>query len=230
MTYHAFLAAAALAVSTTPALAQGVSGGQLSIGWGAPTDLDDLGSTVYSGGLQYDITPQIGVSLDLSGHKFNNVNTEATSATLHGIYALNQTLALGVFYGTDWINDTSTELYGVEGSYAFIGGDVEGYAGVKGDDTLFGVDGAYRLSQGFSLIGGLDVTSGDTSVNRIAAGAQYQLAGGPSFYAEIGRTGRETAGVSTSDSFVGLGATVAFGNGGGTTFAPRSGFNVSSGF
>jgi len=238
MSYKAAIAAAVLAVASSPVLAQGITGGQLGVEYNAPTDGSDFGGTTYTGGLEYAITRQISVAVDATGYSPTNLDISGTNATLHGIYHLSDTASAGLFYGIDSLeaDDETISIYGLEGGTEFMGGEVSGYLGKTdsgdNDATIFGVDGAYALSNGFSVIGDLDYLSAnsDSSVSRTSIGAQYELQGGPQFFAKFGSISVENGGVGEDQTFIGIGARVAFGAARGTTFNGHSSFDAVAGF
>ncbi|MEY1555585.1 porin [Yoonia sp. R2331] len=234
MSHKAVIAAAVLAVVSTPVAAQSLSG-QLGIEYSAPTDGTDFGGTTYSGGLEYSINRQFAVGVDVSGYKLDNIDTSLSSATLHGIYHISDSATAGVFFGRDWIEDANSDVYGIEGGTEFMGGTVGGYIGRADDGTdtvnLFGLDGAYGLSNGFSVIAEYDRASeGDVSLSQAAIGAQYDLSAGPSVYAKLGNVSGEAGGTSADQTFITIGAEVAFGANRGTTFDQRSLFEILPGF
>lgn len=235
MSYQTAFAAAVIAVVGSPVLAQGISGGQLGIEYSAPTDGSDFGGTTYSGGLEYAISRQFAVGVDISGYKPDNIDTDFTSATLHGIYHLSDTASAGVFFGRDFVDNADANIYGIEGGTEFMGGTVGGYIGKSDGDaadaTLFGVDGAYALSNGFSVIGDFDrISVDDTAISQISLGAEYGMNAGPSFYAKVGNVSADDNGTTESQTFFTIGAQVAFGAGRGTTFDQRSVFETVPGF
>ena len=238
MTHKAALAAAVLMAVGGPALAQGVTGGQLSIEYNAPTDGSDFGGTTYSGGLEYAITRQISVGVDATGFNPTNLSIEGTNVTLHGTYHLSDTASAGLFYGRDSLegaDDTAT-VYGIEGGTELMGGEVAGYLGKSDEDdggaTLFGVSGSYDLTPEIALIGGFDLLSldSDVSVSRTTIGAEYRMLNGPQLYAHIGQVGAEVGTLAGDQTFIGVGARVAFGAARGTTFDGRSTLSAVAGF
>ena len=227
--------AVVLAAVASPVVAQGITGGSLGIEWGAPTDLETLGSTTYRSAVEYSFNHNMGISADLSGYSFNSTEDNGTSLTLHGIYHLSDSASAGVFVGADSANGTGNPVYGIEAGSEILEGHVEGYVGLLDSDnaaTLFGISGEYDVINGFAAIGSFDLSSSDDGdgVNRFAIGTEYTMVNGPSFFAEVGQTNLDTSGVSSSATFIGVGAKVAFGAGRGTTFGPRSAFETTSGF
>lgn len=177
----------------------------------------------------------MGISADLSGYSFNSTEDNGTSLTLHGIYHLSDSASAGVFVGADSANGTGNPVYGIEAGSEILEGHVEGYVGLLDSDnaaTLFGISGEYDVINGFAAIGSFDLSSSDDGdgVNRFAIGTEYTMVNGPLFFAEVGQTNLDTSGVSSSATFIGVGAKVAFGAGRGTTFGPRSAFETTSGF
>lgn len=227
--------AVTLMVAASPISAQ-VTGGSIGVEYSTPTDGTDLGGTTYSGAIEYTIGRNFAVSADLSGYRLDNISTDASSATLHGIYHLSETASVGAFYGRDQLDGgDARDLYGIEGGTEFAGGVVEGYIGqldgAANDVTLLGVDGQYGISNGFSVIGNAGFAFSDAGdISRFSLGAEYELSGGPQFYAELGSVSVESGGVSADQTFIGVGARVAFGAQRGTTFGSRSLFEITPGF
>lgn len=234
MTSKIYITVAAAVLACGPAWAQQFTGGQLSITYEAPSDGGDFGGTTYSAGGEYAINRDFSVAADVSGYRLDNIDTDASSVTLHGIYHLSDTASAGLFIGQDYANDDTANVYGIEGGTEFMGGDVGGFFGrVDGDNdaTIFGVDGSYALRNGFSLIGNAGIASTDTTdTRRYAVGAEYQLSTGLEFYAELGKVTAEVGSLSDDQTYIGVGATIAFGSGRGTTFDQRSLFEILPGF
>ena len=227
--------AAALVVLAAPATAQ-VTGGSLDIEYDFPTGGGDLGGTTYSGAIEYGITRDFSVSLDVGGYRLDNINNDATNLTLHGVYHLDDLTSFGAFVGSDAIEDSDRQsLYGIEAGTEFGTAEVEAYIaafdGADEDATLFGADGKYSFGNGISAIASYGLATADSAdLSRIAIGAEYEIAGGPQFYAEIGTVDADGFGVSADETFIGLGARVAFGAERGTTFGQRSLFEILPGF
>lgn len=237
MSNKAAIAAAVFAVVSAPAFAQGITGGQLGVEYNAPTDGSDFGGTTYNGGLEYAISRQISVAIDATGYSTDNLDVSGSNATLHGIYHLSDTASAGIFYGIDALEDadTNTSVYGIEGGTEFMGGEVAGYIGLADGDgtdaTLFGVDGAYALNNAFSLVGEAHISSiDDATVSRIQLGAQYEIANGPQVYAHVGNISAGDSSSAEDQTFIGIGARVAFGAARGTTFEGHSIFDAIAGF
>ncbi len=235
MSYKAALAAALVVVAAAPATAQ-VTGGSLGIEYSTPLDGQDFGGTAYYGAIEYGFSRDFSLSADLSGYRLDNISTDASSATIHGIYHFSETLSVGAFYGLDKLeNSDARSIYGFEAGTEFVGAQVEGYLGrLDGETsnaTLIGFDGIYALSDGFSLIGNGGLSLQDSAdVNRFAIGAQYDMQNGPQFYFEVGKANVESGGISTDQNFIGIGTRVAIGAQRGTTFGPRSLFEILPGF
>lgn len=227
--------AATLLVVASPLAAQ-VTGGSLGVEYNAPTDGGDLGGTTYSGALEYAINRNFAVSVDLAGYRLDNIDTDAVSGTLHGVYHLNELTSFGVFYGADDLDGAdAVSLYGLEAGTEFGQAEIEGYIGQlegnEDDALIFGFDANYDFSNGFSITGSGGFTDvDDFSLSRVAIGGQYEITGGPQFYAEIGNVSAEFEGFDDDETFVGVGARLAFGAERGTTFGQRSLFEILPGF
>lgn len=236
MSHKAAIAAAVLAVVGTPAVAQSVTGGELSIEYSVPTDGSDFGGTTYSGGLEVGITRQFALGIDVSGYRPDNIDTDFSSATLHGVYHLSDVASAGLFFGQDYTDGASTNVYGLEGGAEVgngivVGGYLGKIDGDASDGTLFGVDGAYALQNGFSVVGDFDLADSDgATIRQIALGGEYTMQAGPSLYAKVGNLSAEEGAATSDQTFITLGAEVAFGAKRGTTFDQRSFFEILPGF
>jgi len=232
MSKNTFIAAAVLAVIGSGAMAQGITGGSIGVEVTQPTDFDDFTGTNYFGAIEYGITRQFAVSADLSSYRFDSIDEDATSATLHGVYHLSDSASVGVFYGQDRReDDSSLNIYGLEGGAEFMGGQVEGYVGMADNDAetlILGADGTYAYNEAISFIGGLAYqdSGDDGSATTVSLGAEYTISGGPSLYAELGNANVDTGTVEDSETFIGLGARINFGAARGTTFGQRSIFEA----
>lgn len=228
MSKNTLITAAVLAVIGSGAMAQGITGGSIGVEVTQPTDFDDFVGTNYFGSIEYGINRQFAVSADISSYRFDSLDQDATSATLHGVYHLSDTASVGAFYGVDDIEDgDSVNIFGLEGGTEFMGGKVEGYAGMADNDVdtvIFGVDGTYAFSESISFRGGANFSSSDEDISSsiISAGAEYTITGGPSLYAEIGNANVDDGNNEEDETFVGIGARINFGAARGTTFGQRS--------
>lgn len=227
--------AALLLVCAAPAMAQ-VTGGSLGVEYDFPTDGGDFGGTTYFGAIEYGITREFSVSLDLSGYRLDNISTDASSVTLHGVYHLDDMTSFGAFYGSDALDTSDRQnLFGLEAGTEFGEFEVEGYFGsldgVSEDVTLLGANGRYGFADGFAALASFGMANGDDSdVTRYAIGAEYALPAGPEFYAELGTVEAEALGVTAEESFIGIGTRISFGAERGTTFDQRSIFEILPGF
>ena len=236
MSKNIFIAAAVLAVMGSGAMAQGINGGSIGVEVTQPTDFDDFVGTNYFGAIEYGITRQFAVSADLSSYRFDSLNQDATSATLHGVYHLSDMASVGVFYGQDKREgEDRINIYGLEGGTEFMGGQVEAYVGMADNDAdtmILGLDGTYAFNEAISFKGGaaLQDSGDDGSDTMITLGAEYTISGGPSLYAELGNVTSDDGVSDSNDTFIGLGARINFGSARGTTFGQRSIFEAQPKF
>lgn len=232
MSKYTLITAAVLAVAGSGAMAQGITGGSIGVEVTQPTDFDEFVGTNYFGSIEYGINRQFAVSADVSSYRFDSLDEDATSATLHGVFHMSDTASVGAFFGRDKLEDgDAVNIYGIEGGTEFMGGKVEGYLGMADNDAetvIFGVDGTYAFSESISFRGGAAFSDSgdDTTASTISAGAEYTISGGPSLYAEIGNASVEAGGLDESETFVGIGARINFGAARGTTFGQRSVFEA----
>jgi hypothetical protein len=230
MTRHILIAGALLSGLAQTALAQGFEGAQITLETLAYSNDGSFGATSYEGGLQFGLWRNFGIEGDLAYYGNDAFGLDGRNATGHLIYGINPISNAGLFFAQDSSDGTTASLYGLEGMAAFGGTQIEGYLGkVDGDladGTIFGADGFVTLGRAVSLTASYDQVELDGSYNRFGLGAQYQLAVGPLLYAEAGKI----SGNATDDNFLSLGVTLAIGPNQGTTFQPRSVFNVLQGF
>ena len=234
---HHFLAAAILAVAASTAQAQsfGFTGGEISAEALAYSDGGDIGSTAYSGALEFGITRQFSVAVDLGFYGLQTLDLQADTATVHGIYQFSDTVSLGVFYGQDRQDDNEATVIGLEGGTEFAGVAVEGYFaqldGTGDNATLIGVSGEYGFSDSITALGSFHIADlGDASSNRLAVGGQYTIASGPDLWAEIGTLKVDDGATASNDTFISIGARIEFGAERGTTFGRRSLFETGMAF
>ncbi len=236
MKYH-ILAAAVLAAAAGSVQAQGFgfSGGEISAEALAYSDGGDIGSTAYSGALEFSINRNISVAVDLGFYGLQTLDLQADTATIHGIYQLSDTVSLGAFYGRDQLEGSNATVIGIEGGTEFAGAAVEGYFaqldGAGDNATLLGVSGEYGISDSISALGSFNIADlGDASSNRLAIGGQYAIASGPELWAEVGTMKIDDGSSASNDTFLSIGARIEFGAARGTTFGRRSLFETGTGF
>jgi hypothetical protein len=225
------LAAILALTGATGALAQGFEGAEISAEIRAQTDDFDLGSTVYSGGLQFGITPNIAVAAGFSHYGFRALDANGSGYDLHALYRLGSSgTTLGLFLGNDSIEGTDTRVAGVEAARRFAGIDLQGYLGAwdsdTGGGTLFGAQAEFDFARAFTLSGSFDSVAGATDTSRLAIGAAYRIGNGPQVFAELGRLNADT----DDGAFITLGARIGLGPQGGTTFGQRGLLESRGGF
>jgi hypothetical protein len=214
----------------TGALAQGFTGAELSAEFGASLDDLDLGTSVYSGALDFGITPSIGLGAALTQHGFRDAGTDGSAYVLRGNYRLGSGLTAGLFWGQEEFEGADTTIWGIEAATALAGFEVQGYAGRwdgTGDGTLLGAEARRSLGDAFAITGSLDAVSGEDSRTRLAIGGAYRFGTGPEVFAELGRLTGEGDDDETSLT---LGARIGLGPNGGVTFGQRGLLQASGGF
>ncbi len=228
MLTKAVLTAVAMTALSTSAMAQGFSGGELTIDVQSFGEGDSPISVNYSGALEYAVTHSISVAGAIGSYDYSLASGNVTNYSLHGILHINNQASVGAFLGSTSYEDESESFVGIEGGYEMNGFDLEGYTAFYDDDdktSVLGVSGAYRFTDQIAAIGEIGYASIDgDNHNRISAGAEYTFAQGPSLYAELGRVGDVEA--STDNTFIGLGASIEFGASRGTTFNRRGVFEA----
>lgn len=227
--------AAVISTVASPMFAQGFSGGDLSIEVTAPTENTSFSSTSYHAGLEYNINKNFAVAVTASRYGFGNSSAHANSATLHGIYHMNETTSYGFFAGRDSLNSIDVNHYGFELGTDLGRGNLGAYLGqaVSSGETvnILGVDGSYGFSNQFSLNGDLDqATNGSDSYSKASVGVSYEMNNGPEFFGDFGTVLVKSGGSSADANFITLGARIDFGASRGTTFGARGSFEAFPSF
>jgi hypothetical protein len=208
--------------------AQGFDGAYISAETLGYSSDDGFGQVTYSGGAQISFGPGIAVSGDITTYGFEALGGDATSLTLHTSYALNPITAIGAYYGADSYDGAETTFYGAEGQTSFAGATVEAFLGQSVGDIA---DGAVYGVSGQFIFGPLGVSADyaridDTiSTDRLSVAGEWHLGLGPTLYAEWG-----TVSGLVDEDYVALGVKIGIGANGGTTFGPRSTFEIAPGF
>ncbi len=180
----------------------------------------------------------VGVAADLAAYDFGDGDDGIRNLTLHGLTDALPFATVGLFYARDASDDSASDTFGVEAARSFGGLGVEGYLGFGDEDgadyRVAGFDGSFGVGSAFALTGSgalLDADDGD--VGRLSVGGEFRFAGGrgPALYAEVGRIGEDDAlGEDDGSTFLGVGARIALGRNGGTTFGSRGLGEVVGGF
>jgi hypothetical protein len=216
-------------VTLMPAMAaaQGFDGAYISAETLGYSSDDGFGQITYSGGAQVSFGT-IAASADFTSYGFEALGGDATSGTLHASYALNPITAVGGYYGFDSYDGSDTTFFGAEGQTSFAGATVEAFLGqAEGDiaeGTMYGLSGQFV----FGMLGvSADYAAIDDafSTDRLSVAGEWHMGLGPTLYAEWG-----TVSGFTDEDYLALGVRIGIGPNGGTTFGPRSTFEISPGF
>ncbi|WP_226778966.1 porin [Oceaniglobus trochenteri] len=212
-----------------------LTGGDVTLGYSAFTKDADFRALSLEGAVEFGITPQFGVEVDLAYRDFGVSDENGSNLTLHGIYHLNDDTALGLFYGRDWVSGEHADYLGLEARSTFDAFRVEGYA-AHGDSegekaTFAGLSGGYALNDAFSIETSIDYVSFEdgASLRRVGLRGEYAFAPRVSAYAEVGSVRVADQGFSDSETFVGVGASFALGDKKGATFGSRGILKITPG-
>ena len=227
MTPRMIALAALAAAFGSGAQAQSFSGAEISAETLAFSDDSDFGQTTYNGSLEFNVFGGFSVAGDLNYYGFRGFGGNSTGAALHGFYSLGPDTAVGLFYGQDWTDTDTLDHYGLEGSTRFGAAGVEGFLGmVNGpvdDATMLGISGTYDLGNVFTATADFGVVDADSgSITRASIGGEMTLFDGPQVFAELGQISSDTS----DEAFISLGARIAIGPQGGTTFDSRGLFEI----
>ena len=237
MTIRILVASALLlATATTGALAQGFSGGTVSLEHtGFDGDADVLNSRRFEAGVEFAATSQLAFGVDVTNTSPSEFDQDVSGLGVHGIFAVNTDVKLGVWYSREKVEDFDDEIssYGIEAAYSLGQSSLRGYLGTgdaEGTDfTLLGVDTAYDLGNGFSVITAIDyvdLSDQDFTLSTIEVGGAYEIMPGASVFASIGNLTIDTFGSTGDENFFKVGAEFSFGPQGGTTFKQHGLFDT----
>ena len=231
------ISTAFIALGATSSLAQGFSGGEISIE-NSSYDEGDYSVTSFSGSVEFDVAAQFGVGLDLTGYSVEDSDSDISNATLHGIYKFDQATSVGLFYAFDSIDDVEIDGFGIEASYRTPVSFMDGYFGKLEDEfgdeaSIFGASVNYSLGNGFSVTGDIDALTfpdDDLTYTDLALGGAYTYQTA-TFFAKLGNYSISIDDGVVSDSFddnyIAIGANFAFGPNNGSTYNSRSVFNAA---
>lgn len=187
----------------------------------------DIGPLTYSGGAQISFGPSILASADLTFYGFKALDGDASSTTLHSAYWITPDTALGAFLGRDSYGGADGTFYGIEGRTSLAVAAVEGFLGQSDggvtDGLMYGLSGQFSFA-GLEMTAGYAGIDGDDATDHLSLTGAWRLGPGPRLYAELG-----TLSGAVDDDYITLGIRLGIGQNGGTTFGPRSVFEIAPG-
>ncbi|PTE22149.1 hypothetical protein FAZ78_09225 [Cereibacter changlensis] len=217
-----------------PAHAVELTGAEVGASHSFFVDDTSVSKTTLQGSAELGFGPMFGVQGDLGINWLNESDETATSATLHGLYHVNDQTSLGLFYGSDKLDGEHRDYYGFEVGQKGPSFDVEAYVG-RGEDsgltgTMMGVEGRFAVSGAFGLGGKLQNADfdDDASMTRVGLTGDYTMPNGMGLTAELGRLNSDGLGVG-DETYVGIGAKMSFGPNQGVTFGKRGLLDVLPG-
>ncbi|MDP5086202.1 MAG: porin [Yoonia sp.] len=217
--------------SSTAVFAQGFSGAELSIEYSDVTDVEDLGSIIYSGSAEVELLYGVSAAGDFTIYNFEVDRGNLSNLTGHLSYSINSVTTLGIFFGRDNTDGEDSGMFGGEIAYDFGVGEAQAYFGSADDPlarevTLYGAAVDYDFGSGFGFEANYDGFTGDDfSASAFEVGGYYELQQGLRLGATIGTLTQEDV-AETSETFFALKASIAVGQNGGTTFGPRGVYEV----
>lgn len=185
------------------------------------SDMDDYNKLTARGSLELALSPELSFQGDLSLSQLGFIDDSAHAAGLHMIYNFSQ-FSLGAFVGKDWLDAGNTDFYGLEGATTLGAINAQAYMAridQRDDDgTIFGAQGSFDATPDWSVGGRYDharIDSADTY--RLSLTTGYTMGN----FKLTGELGRAEVSDSGSETFIGVGAKMTFGQNGGTTFGQR---------
>ncbi|MDP5086201.1 MAG: hypothetical protein NWQ23_12335 [Yoonia sp.] len=233
-----------------PAVAQDIRATSFEGSFRQYNDSDVDGSVAALGaGIEIGLASAFSIGANLSVVDSDETDASIMTTTVHGMYALSDATALGVFAAVESGESIDASNYGVEFGTGTNGTRLEAYFGVVDSDDLddrdrsiAGLSFEFQVARGFSV--GFDyesisqsdvpvttsdgsfledVTFGDTALF-----VRYSFENGPSVFAEVGQI---ASSFSTADTrfiseeeieYVAIGASYSIGRSTGTIFGNRS--------
>ncbi|CUH51658.1 hypothetical protein SAMN04488037_1019 [Shimia marina] len=193
---------------------------------------ESVAKTTLDGSVEFGFLSNFAVQFDAARHDFSAISETGTTFTLHGIYDVNDQLALGAYWNRLDVAGTDAQYFGLEGKYDFGVGYTEVYfekdneSGL--DSTSVGIMGAWGVSEKLDLTAAFDYLdlSDDGDRKIYTFGTRYDLIENTTLTAELGID--DSSGLGR-DQFFALGIEYNFGSNRGTTFGKRGGFNAIPG-
>lgn len=252
MTYRLLITTALISSFSVPAMAQSLNGASIEgeLRKYYDDDLDDTSLSFEAGGeLALGGGFVLGANLGATQATFfSEDQDDVLTSTVHAMYMLTPTTAVGLYASQDTSDRFDSTNYGIEAGARSANSRFEIYYGdtdpqgdaSDADVTTFGLSFEFNVGQGFSvgfdyeaftLVDGAALPTGgveDLTINDRALVARYSFDNGPSIYAEIGEI---SASASDGDTFFvsvneleyfGIGAEYAFGPKGGNIFGGRT--------
>ncbi len=247
MSHKIFSAAVILAVAATPSFSQSLNGATISGNVNVfDDDSYDATNSALKAGAELGLSRDFAISGNLAVYNSDEVDETGTNVTLHGLYMISPTTALGVYVASDDDGGANYEHFGVEagfgspqGRFEFYYGAVDGLSDSSSIDTsIAGISFEFEVARNFALmLNSQAVTFSDdfndsVTLGTTAIGGRYTFDNGPSIYAEIGQLGATASidgdlFVSENDSnFFAIGAEMTFGRSSGTLMSNRSVFEA----
>jgi hypothetical protein len=244
---NTIIAVLAIASFATPTLAQDISAASVSAAYTSYTDDEfDDSFTNLKAGAELGLASSFAIGGNLAIYA-GDLDDGVMNATVHGMYMMSPSTALGGFVAQESQGDFDATLYGIEFGTGSESTRAEAYYGavesddLTGDFTVAGFNFEFAVAPSFTLGIGYeaftiadgftppsstdteDLTYSDTSLI-----ARYIFEGGASVFAEIGQVGfsastDDTTYVSANNlEYFAIGAEYTFGRATGTLLGERT--------
>lgn len=158
-------AAASVALVATGAHAQSTLDGSISLQYiFAPDDSFDYQSQI-DGSLTFGISPSFDIQLDLGLVTYEGYGFSDVTYGIHAIYALNDSIDLGVFFSRQYYNGNIFHNgVGIEAGYQNSALRIDGFFSVDFDETSvyydIGAEVGYTFVSAGGFIGDIEVIGG----------------------------------------------------------------------
>ncbi|MBF9058749.1 hypothetical protein HKCCSP123_06085 [Rhodobacterales bacterium HKCCSP123] len=220
-------------LTASSALAQGFDGASILLENNDSVDRDYSVASV-EGRLSYGLGGGFGVQVDAYAMTYDDGDS-GHGLALHGYYAVNSDLTVGVFAGRDdweWLR-SGARFFGLEALYETDAWSLEAYVGRYSvannpDETYFGVLTSYEMTDSLEVLASTEAWNyarfGGGTWGHYTIGARYSLNNGAFFEGRVGqlRDGNYTRNL--------VSLTLGFDLGGGAVFTRRDYMAITDGW
>lgn len=223
MTNKTVIAAFMAVCVAAPAVAQEFTGGEIGLEYNLDIEDTNNDGASYNAGVEFAFGREYAIAVTAQNLDVTD-SSSSTNLTLHGVYHLNPSATVGVFYSRD---DDDVAGYGVEAGTVIGLGEIGGYFGQRSlgseDVTIAGFESRTKVAEQITFFTDFDIVS-DSNVgsSKGELGVSYTFDQGPEAFVQVGRTSQFGDGVLDDDqTYIGVGARITFGAARGTTFEGR---------
>jgi hypothetical protein len=203
-----------------------VTGGSIGLSYSAFTANSDVNRLGIEGAVEFAFNRNISMQADIGHQSFGATGVDSTTLGLHGIFHLDDQTSFGAFYVNENADLGDVDTFGLEAGYEVGQFEAEGYLSSADDgvDTfaIYGVSGRYEMPNTLGVTGAYDRADDDSAeLSRLSIKLDRDVSPAVNLFVEVGTARTTSAGVSDTNTFVGIGGKYVFGAERGATFEQR---------